>query len=138
MRADEDRLRELGFQFHFDLVQVHRTVAVLVGHLDARAEMNCVRFPLQSLQHAMNHINPGHDESGTIAAIGHRDDFDLLIIFCKFSAFRADSLEALGTSDTGVVFDSLTVVYGDLFHVLDLPAGQVPLYSTSFHFETKN
>jgi hypothetical protein len=119
MGADENRLRELGLQLQFDLIQVHRTVTVLVSHFDARAQVDSIKFLVQSIQQALDHTDPGHDESWTVAAVGQGNDLDVFVMLRELTALRTNPLEALCTGDARMVLDALAVENGDFLHVLD-------------------
>jgi hypothetical protein len=121
MRAYMHRLSRRGLDLQLDLVQVHGTVAMFISHLDTSTQVNSIYLPAQTLDNALDHLDPRHDESGAIPAVRHRHNLDVFVVLSELSIFFADSFETLRAGNAGVVFDALAIENGHSLHDDDPP-----------------
>jgi hypothetical protein len=129
MRAYVHRLSCRGLDLQLDLIQIHGTVAVLICHLYASAQVNSVYLAAQTFDDTLDHLDPRYDESGAIPAIRHRHDLDVFIVLGELSILFANSFETLRAGNAGVVFDALAVENGHSFHNDDPPVPAILILS---------
>jgi hypothetical protein len=70
--------------------------------------MENLDVPAQVLGGFGQELDPRHDQTWTIAAIGHGDQIDFLVPR-EFTVLVVNSLVAVGAGDAGVVFDAFAV-----------------------------
>jgi hypothetical protein len=70
---------ELVFEDDLQVVEIDGTVGRLHGQLNAGPEVKDVDGPVKIVSHFLEELKSGEGESGTVTAIGHGDQFDLVV-----------------------------------------------------------